>query len=81
MQGTTLDVGDDRLILYVQRNKYHLDLKFPHVVDYESGGAQFDRKTKVCTVHAWHILALKQIPDLNPTRILLGQVVYCISNR
>lgn len=50
MLDTTLDVGDDRLILYVQRNKYHLDLKLPHCVDYESGGAQFNRKTKMLTI-------------------------------
>ncbi|XP_028412147.1 PIH1 domain-containing protein 1-like [Dendronephthya gigantea] len=50
MNGTVLDVGDDRLILDVPGKKYHLDLTFDHLVDYESGGAQFNRKTKTLTV-------------------------------
>lgn len=41
-----LNVGDDRLILDVPEKNY-LHLTFPHLVDYESGGAQFNRKTKV----------------------------------
>jgi hypothetical protein len=49
MSGTILDVGDDRLILDVPEKNYHLNLTFPHLVDYESGGAQYNRKTKVCT--------------------------------
>ena len=47
MNGTVLDVGEDRLILDVPGKKYHLDLTFPHFVDYETGGAQFNRKTGV----------------------------------
>ena len=47
MVNTALDVGDDRLILDVPEKNYHLDLSFPHLVDYECGGAQFNWKTKV----------------------------------
>ena len=47
MGNTVLDVGDDRLILNVPEKNYRLDLTFPHLVDYESGGAQFNRKSKV----------------------------------
>ena len=47
MGNTVLDVGDDRLILNVPEKNYRLDLTFPHLVDYESGGAQFSRKSKV----------------------------------
>lgn len=46
MGNTVLNVGDDRLILDVPEKNY-LHLTFPHLVDYESGGAQFNRKTKV----------------------------------
>lgn len=44
---TTLDVGEDRLILNVNPDKYHLDLKLPFDVDNETCGAQYNRKTKV----------------------------------
>lgn len=44
---TTLDVGEDRLILNVNPDEYHLDLKLPYDVDNETCGAQYNRKTKV----------------------------------
>ena len=47
MKGSTLDVGEDRLVLDVPQKNFHLNLSFPHLVDYESGGAQYNRKTKV----------------------------------
>ena len=50
MSDTTLDVGDDRLILNVAKNGKRLNLTFPQLVDYESGNAQFNKKTKVLKV-------------------------------
>ena len=47
---TTLDVGEDRLILHVNPSKYHLDLDLPFDVDNEICGAQYNRKTKVGTL-------------------------------
>ena len=44
---TTLDVGEDRLVLDVNPDKYHLDLDLPFDVDNETCGAQYNRKTKV----------------------------------
>ena len=49
MKDTTLDVGEDRLVLHVNPDKYHLDLDLPFDVDNETCGAQFNKKTKVCT--------------------------------
>ena len=47
---TTLDVGEDRLILSINPDKYHLDLKLPFDVDNETCGAQYNRKTKVISL-------------------------------
>ena len=47
MSDTTLDVGDDRLILNVGEKGERLDLTFPQLVDFDSGNAQFNKKTKV----------------------------------
>ncbi|XP_078348783.1 PIH1 domain-containing protein 1-like isoform X2 [Oculina patagonica] len=47
---TTLDVGEDRLVLSVNPDKYHLDLNLPFDVDNEICGAQFNRKTKILTL-------------------------------
>ena len=47
---TTLDVGEDRLVLHVNPAKYHLDLDLPFDVDNEICGAQYNRKTKVGTL-------------------------------
>lgn len=44
---TTLDVGEDRLVLRVNPDKYHLDLDLPFDVDNDACGAQYNRKTKV----------------------------------
>ena len=44
---TTLDIGDDRLVLHVNPAKYHLDLDLPFDVNNETCGAQFNRKMKV----------------------------------
>ena len=44
---TTLDVGEDRLVLSVNPDKYHLDLDLPFELDNDTCGAQFNRKTKV----------------------------------
>ena len=44
---TTLDIGEDRLVLNVNPDKYHLDLDLPFDVDNETCGAQYNRKTKV----------------------------------
>ena len=48
-KGTTLDVGEDRLVLHVNPSKYHLDLDLPFDVDNQTCGAQYNRKTKVGT--------------------------------
>ena len=47
---TTLDVGEDRLVLHVNPSKYHLDLDLPFDVNNEICGAQYNRKTKVGTL-------------------------------
>ncbi|EDO43254.1 predicted protein, partial [Nematostella vectensis] len=47
IKDTALDVGEDRLLLHVDPNRYHLDLDLPHNVDVETCGAQFNKKTKV----------------------------------
>ena len=47
IKDTTLDVGEDRLVLHVNPAKYHLDLDLPFDVDNETCGAQYNRKTKV----------------------------------
>ena len=44
---TTLDIGEDRLVLNVNPDKYHLDLDLPFDVDNETCGAKYNRKTKV----------------------------------
>ena len=44
---TTLDVGEDRLVLRVNPDKYQLDLDLPFDVDNDTCGAQYNRKTKV----------------------------------
>ena len=44
---TTLDVGDDQVVLHVHPARYHLDLGLPFDVDSETCGAQYNRKTKV----------------------------------
>ena len=44
---STLDVGEDKLVLHVNPNKYHLDLDLPFNVNNETCGAQYNRKTKV----------------------------------
>ena len=48
-KNTTLDVGEDILVLSVSPDKYHLDLNLPFDVDNETCGAQYNRKTKVRT--------------------------------
>lgn len=47
---TTLDVGEDRLVLRVNPDKYQLDLDLPFDVDNDTCGAQYNRKTKVLTL-------------------------------
>lgn len=47
---TTLDVGEDRLVLRVTPQKYQLELDLPFDVDNEACGAQYNRKTKVLTL-------------------------------
>jgi len=47
---TTLDIGEDRLVLNVNPDKYHLDLNLPFDVNKETCGAQYNRKTKVLTL-------------------------------
>lgn len=47
---TTLDIGEDRLVLNVNPDKYHLDLDLPFDVNNETCGAQYNRKTKVLTL-------------------------------
>lgn len=49
-KGTTLDVGEDRLVLHVNPSKYHLDLDLPFDVDNQTCGAQYNRKTKILTI-------------------------------
>lgn len=44
---TTLDVGEDRLVLNVNPDKYHLDVDLPFDVNNETCGAQYNKKTKV----------------------------------
>ena len=44
---TTLDIGEDRLVLHVNPVRYHLDINLPFEVDNEMCGAQFNRKSKV----------------------------------
>ena len=44
---TTLDVGEDQVVLHVHPARYHLDLGLPFDVDSETCGAQYNRKTKV----------------------------------
>lgn len=44
---TTLDIGEDQLVLNVNPDKYHLDLNLPFDVNKETCGAQYNRKTKV----------------------------------
>ena len=44
---TTLDISEDRLVLNVNPDKYHLDLHLPFDVDNETCSAQYNRKTKV----------------------------------
>ena len=48
---TTLDIGEDRLVLNVNPDKYHLDLDLPFDVDNETCGAQYNRKTKVMDIN------------------------------
>lgn len=47
---TTLDVGEDRLVLLVNPAKYHLNLELPFDVNNETCGAQFNRQTKILTI-------------------------------
>ena len=47
---TTLDIGEDRLVLSVNPDKYHLDLDLSFDVDNETSGAQYNRKTKVMDI-------------------------------
>lgn len=44
---TTLDVGEDQVVLHVHPARYHLHLGLPFDVDSETCGAQYNRKTKV----------------------------------
>ena len=44
---TTLDVGEDQVVLHVHPARYHLDLGLPFDVDSETCGAQYNRKIKV----------------------------------
>ena len=44
---TTLDVGEDQVVLHVHPARYHLDLGLPFDVDSETCGAQYNKKTKV----------------------------------
>ena len=44
---TTLDVGEDRLVVHVNPDKFHLDIDLPCDVDNSTCGAQFNKSTKV----------------------------------
>ncbi|XP_068717658.1 PIH1 domain-containing protein 1-like isoform X2 [Montipora capricornis] len=52
---TTLDIGEDRLLLHVNPVRYHLDINLPFEVDNEMCGAQFNRKSKVL-LFLWPVL-------------------------
>ena len=43
----TLDVGEDRLVVHVDPDTFHLNLNLPADVDNEVCGAQFNKKSKV----------------------------------
>ena len=45
-----LSVGEDRIVLTAQPNRYHLDLCLPYYVIPEEAGAQFNKKSRVLTL-------------------------------
>lgn len=70
MKSIVLDVGEDRLVVHVDPDRFYLDLDLPADVKNETCGAQFNKKLKVLI---YSILCLIIVYEMFVTHLTIFQ--------